>query len=132
MKSIALTFSGLIFIVACSSTVPEPEQYLAMTPIEVAHTELASYWVAEPVDFQFSPTNSQPSAWSGSTTIRYLIDSNGHTFDAEIIESTGDRRLETFAHEVVSQSRYRPAAGNLERTPVYTTNEVSFELERVN
>lgn len=130
MKAIALMFVSLMLLTACNSA--PAERYLAADAVEVESTELENYWVAEPFDFQFNPSGSRPSDWTGTATIRYLIDSNGQTFDAEIIESSGDSGLEAFAYEFVSQTHYRPATANPQRTPVYTSAEVTFDLERVN
>ena len=117
-------------IAALSACASAPNLFLASDPIDVSTEELAKYWIPETDTFKFNiyPSQLPTSATEGYVKVRYLIDSNGNTFNPEVIESSPEGIWNVGGLKAASKQRYLPAASNGTHTPVYYTQTITFKF----
>nr|WP_136252408.1 energy transducer TonB [Ningiella ruwaisensis] len=127
-------FLFVLVLVACSSTPTTPntpttpKKQLLGQPISIGNADLNQYWVQQNQTFSFktpsniSPYNIQP----GFVVVEYLIDSNGHTFDAQVVESQPEGMWDEAGLEAVTNLRYKPSKSNNSRTPVIVQSTFYF------
>lgn len=127
MKFINLIFlSGLLL--GCTSS---PEVYLAEQPIEVTNKSVGEYWEQKNETFSFSlPSIRAPKKKEkGYVKVRYLIDSNGNTFNPEIIESVPEGFWDYAGVKAITKQEFIPSEPNKSNKPVYYTQTIQFEFE---
>lgn len=125
MKTVIIMLAALLMF-GCSTT---PELYLAQDAVEVNDDTVAQYWQLKNTEYSFSVATLRPHKQNkdGHVSVRYLIDSNGNTFESEIIESYPKGMWDTFAIKAVENQLFVASAGNDSRTPVYYTQKLMFK-----
>lgn len=74
------------------------------------------------------PASAVTDGVEGTVRLRVLVGETGEVLEAEVIESSGDRRLDVAAEESVRRWRYRPAVQDGKPRRVHTQAKVTFEL----
>jgi len=111
------------FLFGCSST---PEFLNNQTPIYIEQTELDKYWIHKTESFSFSSSSYVPPSTDGFVLVKYLIDSNGNTYNSEIIKSDSTGAWNKIALKAVKKIHYVNAETNPKKTPVYVVTEFTF------
>jgi outer membrane biosynthesis protein TonB len=113
-------------MLGCSST---PELYLLDEPIEVTNQTVNDHWIQKNEKFSFRiPINRTPKKnESGYVIVRYLIDSNGNTFNPEIIESVPEGLWDFAGVKAITKQDFVPSKTNTSNTPVYYSQKILFE-----
>jgi hypothetical protein len=125
MKHIILA-TLIALMLGCSST---PELYLLDEPIEVTNQTVNDHWIQKNEKFSFRiPINRTPKKnESGYVIVRYLIDSNGNTFNPEIIESVPEGLWDFAGVKAITKQDFVPSKTNTSNTPVYYSQKILFE-----
>jgi TonB family protein len=125
MKHIFLA-TLITLLLGCSSI---PELYLSDKPIEVTNPTVSDYWVRQNEEFSFRlPINRAPKKnESGYVVVRYLIDSNGNTFNPEIIESVPKGMWDYAGVKAITKQDFAPSKTNTSNTPVYYSQKILFK-----
>jgi len=125
MRFIYLVIVSFLFF-GCAS---KPELTLNQQPIEVTNENISEYWIQKNNTFSFNlPLSRAPrKSVEGYVKLRFLIDSNGNTFNAEIIESVPDGFWDYAAVLALSKQEFVPAESNSSNIPVYYTQEIFFK-----
>jgi len=123
------------FLAGCSGIQPGPEPYYAAPIVDVTEGSSTDYWVATRDRLTLRagvlPSRSQPCSF---VKLRFTIDSNGNTFDPEVVEAWPNDTFVPDALKLMSMQKFRPAETNGERMPVrmsvtsmFTYRDVSCE-----
>jgi TonB family protein len=125
MKTLSLIFFSIL-VLGCTST---PEVVLNQTPVEVTNDNVGQYWVLKNTKFSVNlPLRRAPKKLEeGHVTLRFLIDSNGNTFDPEIIESVPAGIWDNAGVKAMSKQDFIPAKSNTLSVPVYFTQTIFFK-----
>ncbi|WP_394193364.1 energy transducer TonB [Pseudoalteromonas atlantica] len=125
MKTLSLIFFSIL-VLGCTST---PEVVLNQEPVEVTNDNVRQYWVLKNKSFSFNlPLKRAPKKLEeGHVTLRFLIDSNGNTFDPEIIESVPAGIWDYAGVKAMSKQDFIPAKSNTLGVPVYFTQTIFFK-----
>lgn len=125
MKTLLLIFFSIL-VLGCTST---PEVALNQKPVEVTNDNVGKYWVLKNKKFSVNlPLRRAPKKLEeGHVTLRFLIDSNGNTFDPEIIESVPEGLWDNAGVEAMSKQDFIPAESNTQNIPVYFTQTIFFK-----
>ena len=75
------------------------------------------------------PGSAVADGVEGTVRLKVLVSETGAVAEVEVIESSGDRRLDAAAAEFVGRWRYRPAVQDGTPRRVYTYAKVTFELD---
>lgn len=78
--------------------------------------ETEKYWTLDTSSVRFG---GGPQA-GGCATFETIIDSNGKVFVLKLLETEGPHGFDQWALRVISNERFKPVAGNPNRTPVQT------------
>ena len=128
MRNLFLVSLASIFIAGCSASQPGPEPFYASPVIAVASGDTERYWVPETTRFTFKtrhfPSASQPCS---VVEVEYTIDSNGNTFDRQVLDAWPSAKFAEDSIRLISRQRYLPAEGNSDRTPIRT--RVTHEMQ---
>ena len=125
MKTLLLIFFSIL-VLGCTST---PEVALNQKPVEVTNDNVGKYWVLKNKKFSVNlPLRRAPEKLEeGHVTLRFLIDSNGNTFDPEIIESVPEGIWDYAGVKAMSKQDFIPAESNTQNIPVYFTQTIFFK-----
>lgn len=74
------------------------------------------------------PASAVTDGVEGTVRLRVFVGEAGDVLEAEVIESSGDRRLDVAAAEFVRRWRYRPAVQDGKPRRVHTEAKVTFKL----
>ncbi|MBE1301345.1 MAG: TonB family protein [Alteromonadaceae bacterium] len=123
------TFISLLLtllIYGCNAT---PEVYLAKDAVEVNEDTVGQYWKHKNTEYSFTINNISPDKQNkdGYVSVRYLIDSNGNTFQPEVLESHPKGMWDAFALKAVKHQQFVYAEENHSRIPVYYTQKLTFK-----
>tara|TARA_Y100000052_G_C2943047_1_gene81968 strand:- start:743 stop:1135 length:393 start_codon:yes stop_codon:yes gene_type:complete len=127
MKNGILT--ALIFMIFSCSANATISPHLSSEPIEVTNDELVQYWTMKFNSFSFNsePKGKVASMPKGYVKIRYLIDSDGNTFNASVVESKPVGVWDEQGLLAIKQMQFAPTTDNDARVPVYVTTVFKFE-----
>ena len=118
----------LLFICACvvllSACKASPQ--LTSQAIEVEASELNQYWIASDEPFSVGEMPKARHITSGEVWVRYLIDSNGQTFNSEVVYSTPEGMWDNVARSAVGKIKYKPAPSNTKKQAVIVITEFNF------
>ena len=125
MKTLSLLLFSLVLL-GCSST---SDMYLNQTPVEVTNETISDYWVQTNNKFRFKLPIQRAIGKNedGHATLRFLIDSNGNTFNPEIIESAPEGMWDYAGVKALSKQNFVPAETNSSNAPVYFTQTIYFK-----
>lgn len=125
MRFIYVIIVSFLFF-GCAS---KPELTLNQQPIEVTDENINEYWIQKNETFSFNlPLNRAPrKGEEGHVKLRFLIDSNGNTFNPEIIESVPEGVWDYAGVQALSKQEFVPAESNSSNIPVYYTQEIFFK-----
>lgn len=113
-------------LASCAAKAP----LLDADPVTVEHDELGQYWVAIPNEQQLpSPISPAAGVDCGYTRIGILIDSNGETWEATVVESQPYGEFGKSAQAVIENIRYEPAAANPDRVPALVVVPFYFDMD---
>jgi len=126
MNRFSLIVLGFL-LSACASS---PSPFLASDPIDVSDGQLDTYWVSSDESFSFNlnPKQVPPHGTSGFVKVRFLIDSNGNTFNHQIVESKPEGAWDIGGLKAIKQQKYIAANSNTDKVPVYYTKTISFKF----
>ena len=124
MKVISIVLLSILTF-GCATS---PEVLLNQTPVEVTKENINEYWENKNKTFSFKlPLKATPKSMNdGFVTFRFLIDSNGNSFNPEIIESKPEGAWDYAGVKALSKQAFIPAKSNTERVPVYYTQTIFF------
>lgn len=124
MKKLSIILFSILAL-GCTSTT---EKVLLQNPVEVTKDNIEEYWVHKNKSFSFHlPLRRAPKKnEEGHVTLRYLIDSNGNTFDPEILESVPDGVWDYAGVKALAKQDFVPAKSNALKVPVYYTQTILF------
>ncbi len=127
MKTLAPLLLSLLLL-GCSST---SDMYLSQTPVEVTDENISDYWVQTNERFKFNLPIQRAIGKNenGHVTLRFLIDSNGNTFNPEVIESMPAGMWDYAGVKALSKQEFVPADTNRLKMPVYYTQTIYFKGE---
>jgi TonB family protein len=74
------------------------------------------------------PASAVTDGVEGTVRLRVLVGEAGEVLEVEVIESSGDRRLDVAAEEFVRRWRYLPAVQDGKPRRVHTEAKVVFQL----
>jgi TonB family protein len=128
-----------LLLLSLAACVSKPTQYLTQQPIEVNDQTVHQYWKLESGNtFTFGFLKEPPASsriankkafnpdQTGYFVVRFLIDSNGNTFDPEIIESEPAYGWDKVAKKAVAAQKFIPAESNELKIPVYYSQKLTF------
>ncbi|BDY04632.1 TonB family protein [Ferrimonas sp. YFM] len=124
MKNLVLAASLALALVGCAST-----PVLNGSPIEVTQGDTKNYWVLKQSQFTTSTPHKRIPSQGAVVEVRYLIDSNGQTHEAEVIKAEPIKGWNRSALNAVKKMEYVAVPGNPDKTPVYTVTEFTFKVE---
>ncbi|MBO1255390.1 energy transducer TonB [Alteromonas sp. 5E99-2] len=122
----SLNFFFSILILGCTST---QKIVLNQNPIEVSKDTIDEYWVLKNDKFSFPLSSKQISKnlEDGYVTLQYVIDSNGNTFNPEIIKSVPEAAWGLASVKAVSKQKFIPAKSNIQKVPENYTQTIFFK-----
>lgn len=125
MKTLLLFLFSLLLL-GCSST---SDMFLSQTPVEVTEKNFSDYWVQTNERFRFSLPIQRAIGKNedGYVKLRFLIDSNGNTFNPEVVESTPEGMWDYAGVKALSKQNFVPAESNRSKVPVYLTQTIYFK-----
>lgn len=125
MKILSILFISVLLL-GCATT---QKAVLNQKPVEVTKDNIDDYWVQKNKTFSFNlPLKRAPKKLEeGHVTFRFLIDSNGNTFDPEIIESVPEGAWDYAGVKALSKQDFVPAKSNSLKVPVYYTQTIFFK-----
>lgn len=127
MKKLISGCVATLMLAGCSGSLVEPEPYYAAPVVDVTEGGSTDYWVATRDRLTLRsgpvPSRSQPCSF---VTLRFTIDSNGNTFDPELVEAWPNDKFVANALKLVSMQKFRPAETNLERVPIRMNMTATF------
>ena len=125
MKTLSLFLFSLLLL-GCSST---SDMYLSQTPVEVTDENISDYWVQTYERFRFNLPIQRAIGKNedGYVKLRFLIDSNGNTFNPEVVESTPEGMWDYAGVKALSKQNFVPAETNRSKVPVYLTQTIYFD-----
>ena len=125
MKTFSLFLFSLLLL-GCSST---SDMYLSQTPVEVTDENISDYWVQTNERFRFNLPIQRAIGKNedGYVKLRFLIDSNGNTFNPEVVESTPAGMWDYAGVKALSKQHFVPAESNRSKVPVYLTQTIYFK-----
>lgn len=119
MKKLFSVCVATLVLAGCSSALIKPDPYYAAPVVDVTEGNSNDYWVAARNRLTLRsgvlPSRSQPCSF---VKLRFTIDSNGNTFDPEVVEAWPNDKFVPDAIKLVSMQKFRPAETNVERVPV--------------
>jgi periplasmic protein TonB len=114
-------------ITAVTNTPPPPVATIAPTPPPTQHVPVrtspvidAAHNCAKP---EYPPASARAEE-TGTVTLRFLIDTDGHAIKADIVRSSGHKRLDEAARAALSLCKFKP--GTLDGQPVQTTGDIQY------
>ena len=122
---------AILALTACATPAPKPTAYLASDIAVVDQTDLDRYW--KPVQSSISfPVSAVRVAQTrcGYVVTRFIIDSNGDVYNAEILESEPAGVFDQSALTALSHWEYEAAETNPDRTPVRVDQKTEFKTKR--
>lgn len=127
-------FAAITVVWLTTSCATSPEKHLTSTPLEIEKGELSNYWVARDKAFSFKLGKNQypPMEQEGYVKVRFLIDSNGNTFEPTIIESVPEGMWDEAGLKAAVQQEYAKAEQNPEALPVFVTTKIEFSSKQNN
>ena len=125
MKILSILFISVLLL-GCATT---QKAVLNQKPVEVTKDNIDDYWVQKNKTFSFNlPLKRAPkNLEEGHVTFRFLIDSNGNTFDPEIIESVPEGAWDYAGVKALSKQDFVPEKSNSLKVPVYYTQTIFFK-----
>ena len=125
MKTLSLFLFSLLLL-GCSST---SDMYLSQTPVEVTDENISDYWVQTNERFRFNLPIQRAIGKNedGYVKLRFLIDSNGNTFNPEVVESTPEGMWDYAGVKALSKQNFVPAETNRSKVQVYLTQTIYFD-----
>ncbi|WP_299493506.1 energy transducer TonB [uncultured Shewanella sp.] len=127
--TLKLILAGMFFSLL-SACVSPPEIKLNQNPKQVDAIELAQYWIQDNDYFRMNigPKKMPPKGTDGFVEIKYLIDSNGHVFNPEIVKSEPEGLWDYSGMKALSKIKYKKAESNVLAVPVYVTMRIEFRF----
>lgn len=91
---------------------------------------LGRYWLVRQSESTFeAPPAQRADCADGYVVLRFVIDSHGHVFEAEILESAPNGCFEDAAIMLLQTWSFLPTQFNPRRTPVRVTQRIPFSSE---
>ncbi|MEO1575182.1 MAG: TonB family protein [Pseudomonadota bacterium] len=91
---------------------------------------LGRYWIVRQSEYTFeAPPAERDDCVDGYVVLRYVIDSYGSIFEAEILESVPNGCFEDAAVMLLKSWTYLPSQFNTRRKPVRVTQRIPFTSE---
>lgn len=119
---------ALLFLAGCATS---PEAYFKSDIKMVEADQLSDYWVeydsTKRVDL---PSDFEHPSVCGRVDLKYIIDSNGRIFNADVVHSAPAGVYDYLALKAHAQRKFKRSAANLERVPVQVVQKTIFKLER--
>lgn len=129
MKKLFSACIATVVLAGCASAPPRPEPYYAAPIVDATEENRSHYWVTTREHFfvkpKILPSRTQPCSY---VKLHFTIDSNGNTFDPEIVETWPNDRFVGDALALVERHKFKPTDDNAERVPVRTQMVTSFML----
>ena len=125
-------FGALMILVAVAGCATKPEIHLSEQPVRVPADQVENYWIELQPKYRYTVENPQalsPDMPCGNVTVEYVIDSNGHLFISEILESEPPGRYDWSVSQLQQMRRFKAAPGNANLTPVRSTVTTAFQPE---
>ena len=94
----------------------------------VSHEESDQYWIATHKAAPVYPQRAMQRGDEGCVTVGYIIESDGTTSAHSVVAVWPSKLFNWAALEAAKQFSYGPAAGNVDREPIYTTNAFTFQM----
>jgi protein TonB len=121
-------------ITAVTTTPPPPVANITPQPPPTAHVPVR---VPPVIDAAHNcPTPEYPPAShraeeTGTTTMRFLVDSTGHAIKSEVVRSSSHKRLDDAARTALGQCQFKPGTvdGKVDVDPVWVTIQYVWKLE---
>jgi protein TonB len=114
-------------ITQVTTTPPPPVANIAPTPPPTAHVPVrtspvidAAHNCAKP---EYPPASARAEE-TGTVTLRFLIDTDGHAIKSDVVRSSGHKRLDEAARAALSLCKFKP--GTLDGKPVQTTGDIQY------
>ncbi|WP_028109007.1 energy transducer TonB family protein [Ferrimonas futtsuensis] len=123
MKKFVLAASLALALAGCAST-----PVLNGSPIEVTQEHVENYWVLKQSQFSTKSRYKKLPKQGAVVEVRYLIDSNGKTHEAEVIKAEPVDDWNRTALKAVDVMEYDNAPGNESLTPVYVVTSFTFKI----
>lgn len=123
MKHLILAASLAAIVAGCAST-----PVLNHTPKEIEKADLEKYWVLKESKFTTRSNFTRLPKQGAVVQVRYLIDSNGQTHEAEVVKAEPIDDWNKSALKAVSKMEYVNAPANDSLTPVYVLTEFTFKM----
>ncbi|MFK8015917.1 MAG: energy transducer TonB [Gammaproteobacteria bacterium] len=98
--------------------------------IEIDGDLLGRYWLVRQSESSFdAPPAQRDDCTSGFVSLRYVIDSHGHVYEAEILEAEPEGCYEDAAMTLLQTWTFLPTYFNKRRSPVLVTQRIPFSTE---
>ncbi|MCW8126410.1 TonB family protein [Microbulbifer halophilus] len=125
--SIFVLFISTMF--GCSSS-PAPVAVLNTDIKIIDPEELDDYWIPEiRRNISYPPERYMPpQGVKGYVKVKYIIDSNGNIFNAEVVESEPEKVFDGLALISLSNKKFSPAEKNKNRMPVKVVTKMRFNI----
>jgi protein TonB len=124
---IAVTPPPASTITSVTTKPPPPVATIAPTPPPVAHVPVR---VAPVIDAAHNcekpayPPASQRAEETGTVTLRFYVDEQGHAVKSEVVRSSGHKRLDEAARQGLGLCKFKP--GTVDGKAVPMTAEVQY------
>ncbi|KAA9131357.1 energy transducer TonB [Marinihelvus fidelis] len=109
---------------SCATPPREPELTSDIVVIEEAQRE--DYWVTRQDGVYVKVSGRRIPSGCGRVVLRYVIDSRGDVYNAEVLESEPPGGFDKAALAQLAEWDYVPAESNPGRIPVQVTSTVNF------
>ncbi len=113
-------------LAGCQST----ENHFNGPIIEIDGDLLGRYWLVRQSESSFdAPPAQRDDCGEGFVLLRYVIDSHGHVFEADVLRSQPEGCYEDAAITLLQTWSFLPTAFNKRGSPVRVTQRIPFSTE---
>lgn len=98
--------------------------------IDIGGDLLGRYWLVRQSESSFdAPPAQRDDCGEGFVLLRYVIDSHGHVFEADVLQSEPEGCYEDAAITLLQTWSFLPTAFNKRGSPVRVTQRIPFSTE---
>lgn len=124
-----VNFIVLVFCIFLASCATPPDLLLLSEPVKIDMNQLDKYWLQKNEVFRLKPRpyTYPKGVKEGYVVIRFIIDSNGNTFNPEIVESVPKGAFDWMAVQALAKIKYVRAGSNVNSVPVVVAKIFEFD-----
>ena len=98
--------------------------------IEIDGDLLGRYWIVRQSELSFdAPPALRDDCTAGFVIVRYVVDSHGHVFEADVLQAEPPGCYEDAAIMLLRTWSFLPTTFNKRRSPVLVTQRIPFRTE---